>query len=152
MDNEAQRESIIRFFKNIELRAWTDAEKELDNLRQNFENTQWNKGYTKALEGLLLTFRNPDDKYIFLPKTITNGKNENVQSLRKEFADFAMNDLHGEYDRGYFKAMEEYLESLTIQKSLGPMKEPGEQTNTEKSTRLESTDADTGSTTPVPAE
>jgi hypothetical protein len=116
--NNLQKESVMRFFQNVESRAWTDAEKELDNIRQKSENIPWNKGYVKALEGLLLTFRNNDDKYIFLSKLLANPTLENLQTLKNEFAEFASNDLHGEYDRGYFKALEEYLESFTAQKRI----------------------------------
>src|SRR3989442_5172543 len=100
---------VNKFLEQVEARAWTDAEKELDIIRQKSENTQWSRGYVKALEGLLLTYRNDDDKYIYLPKALANRTEEDTKVLRKDFADFAANDLHGEYDRGYFKALEDYL-------------------------------------------
>jgi hypothetical protein len=116
--NTLQKEAVTRFFQNLEARAWTDAEKELDSIRQNIQNNPWNKGYVKALEGLLLTFRNPEDKYIFLPKILANPTENNIHNLKKEFDEFASNELHGEYDRGYFKALEEYLTSVTLDKSV----------------------------------
>ncbi len=108
---------VARFFQSVEARAWTDAEKELDNIRQKSENTPWSKGYVKALEGLLLTYRNNDDKYIYLPKALANRSEESVNGLRKEFGEFASNELHGEYDRGYFKALEDYLSLLVTIKT-----------------------------------
>ncbi len=108
---------VARFFQSVEARAWTDAEKELDNIRQKSENTPWSKGYVKALEGLLLTYRNNDDKYIYLPKALANRSEESVNSIRKEFGEFASNELHGEYDRGYFKALEDYLSLLATIKT-----------------------------------
>ncbi len=129
------RESVDRFFQDVESRAWTDAEKELDNIRQNSENTSWTKGYVKALEGLMLSFRSNDDKYIFLPKVLANRSEESIHGLKTEFGEFASNELHGEYDRGYFKALEEYLSSLTVQKPILVVKEAPEeklaQTNNE---------------------
>ena len=71
----------------------------------------------KALEGLLLTYRNNDDKYIYLPKALANRSEDSLNSLRKEFSEFASNELHGEYDRGYFKALEEYLSLLATFKT-----------------------------------
>lgn len=109
--------SVTRFFQSLEARAWTDAEKELDNIPQKSENAAWSKGYVKALEGLLLTYRNNDDKYIYLPRALANRSEESVNSLRKEFAEFASNELHGEYDRGYFKALEDYLSLLSTLKT-----------------------------------
>jgi hypothetical protein len=105
-----------RFFQNVDMRAWTDAEKELDTIRQKAENTAWCKGYVKALEGLLLTYKSNDDKYIYLPKALSNPTEESVNQLRGEFAEFASNEIHGEYDRGYFKALEDYLTLLSTEK------------------------------------
>ena len=106
-----------RFFQNVEERAWTDAEKELDGIRQKAENALWHKGYVKALEGLLLTYRTNDDKYIYLPKMLGTGGGESINQLRKEFGEFAANEIHGEYDRGYFKALEDYVTLLSSMKS-----------------------------------
>ena len=100
----------------MEARAWTDAEKELDVIRQKAENADWYKGYLKGLEGLLLTYRTNDDKYIYLPRALTNRTEESVNLLRKEFGEFASNEIHGEYDRGYFKALEDYVTLLSAVK------------------------------------
>ncbi len=129
-----------RFFQNIDLRAWTDAEKELDAIRQKAENTPWHKGYVKALEGLLLTYRSNDDKYIYLPKALSNRTEESVNELRKEFAEFSNNEIHGEYDRGYFKALEDYLALLSVQKQsppATPVAPPGSEKEVERSKKDE---------------
>jgi len=125
-DNSIPKESVARFFASVESRAWTDAEKELDGIRQDSQNTPWTKGYVKALEGLLLTYRNDDDKYIFLPKALANNSEETVKSLKKEFNEFASNELHGEYDRGYFRALEDYLSAITEGKSGRPLGVPSQ--------------------------
>lgn len=101
----------------MEGRAWTDAEKELDSIRQKAENALWYKGYVKALEGLLLTYRTNDDKYIYLPKMLGTRDEDSINQLRKEFGEFATNEIHGEYDRGYFKALEDYVTLLSSMKS-----------------------------------
>jgi len=115
--------SVNKFLQFVGERSWTDAEKELDIIRQKSENTQWSRGYVKALEGLLLTYRNDDDKYIYLPKALANRTEEDTKALRKDFADFAANDLHGEYDRGYFKALEDYLSLLGSLKTTQPLEQ-----------------------------
>lgn len=104
----------------MEARAWTDAEKELDGIRQKAENAAWYKGYVKALEGLLLTYRTNDDKYIYLPRILASRGEESISQLRKEFGEFAANEIHGEYDRGYFKALEDYVTLLSSMKSPAP--------------------------------
>ena len=95
---------VNKFLEHVEARAWTDAEKELDIIRQKSDNSQWSRGYVKALEGLMLTYRTNDDKYIFLPKVLASRTQDTISGLKKEFSEFAANELHGEYDRGYFKA------------------------------------------------
>ena len=102
------------------MRAWTDAEKELDTVRQKAENTAWYKGYVKALEGLLLTYRNNDDKYIYLPRALANRSEESINQLQKQFGEFASNEIHGEYDRGFFKALEDYVTLLSTLKTAPP--------------------------------
>lgn len=109
--------AVTKFFQSVEERAWTDAEKELDSIRQKVANTQWSRGYIKALEGLLLTYRSNDDKNLYLPKALTNRSGEGIDGLHKEFAEFSSDELHGEYDRGFFKALEEYLTVLKTQKN-----------------------------------
>jgi hypothetical protein len=103
---------VNKFLEHIEARAWTDAEKELDIIRQKSDNSQWSRGYVKALEGLMLTYRTNDDKYIFLPKVLASRTEDTINSLKREFSEFAANELHGEYDRGYFKALDDYFTLL----------------------------------------
>jgi hypothetical protein len=112
-DNPLPEDAINRFFQNVETRAWTDAEKELSIIREKVQDTAWFKGYVKALEGLLWTYRSNDDKYIYLPRALSNPLEESINQLRKNFGEFATNEIHGEYDRGYFKALEDYVSLLS---------------------------------------
>src|SRR5437879_12644443 len=111
---------VNRFLEHVEARAWTDAEKELDVIRQKSDNSQWSRGYVKALEGLMLTYRNNDDKYIFLPKVLANRTEDAIRNIKKEFSEFVANELHGEYDRGYFKALDDYFTLLASMKNQRP--------------------------------
>ena len=127
---------VNRFLEHVEARAWTDAEKELDIIRQKSDNSQWSRGYVKALEGLMLTYRNNDDKYIFLPKVLANRTEDTISNLKKEFSEFAANELHGEYDRGYFKALDDYFTLLGNMKNQRALveKPPPEQVTLDQST------------------
>lgn len=69
---------------------------------------------------MLLTYRTNDDKYIYLPRMLANRGEESINQLRKEFGEFAANEIHGEYDRGYFKALEDYVTLLSSMKSPAP--------------------------------
>lgn len=118
-------EAVNRFFRNVEGRAWTDAEKELETVRQKAQDTAWYKGYLKCLEGLLLTFRNDTDKYIYLPKALADRTEESTNQLKKQFSEFATSQVHGDYDKGYFKALEDYMTLLaTIKKPSPPVDTP----------------------------
>ena len=64
-----------------------------------------------------MTYRTNDDKYIYLPRILANRGEESINQLRKDFGDFATNEIHGEYDRGYFKALEDYVTLLSSMKS-----------------------------------
>jgi len=64
-----------------------------------------------------LTYRTNDDKYIYLPRMLGTRGEESINQLRKEFGEFAANEIHGEYDRGYFKALEDYVTLLSSMKS-----------------------------------
>ena len=133
---------VNKFLENVEARAWTDAEKELDIIRQKSDNSQWSRGYVKALEGLMLSYRNNDDKYIFLPKVLANRTEDAIRNIKKEFSEFVANELHGEYDRGYFKALDDYFTLLASMKNQRAPAEaaPPEQATLDKSTT--STDQD----------
>jgi hypothetical protein len=69
---------------------------------------------------LLLTYRTNDDKYIYLPRMLGTRGEESINQLRKEFGEFAANEIHGEYDRGYFKALEDYVTLLSSMKNPSP--------------------------------
>lgn len=114
-------EAVNRFFRSVEGRAWTDAEKELETVRQKAQDTAWYKGYVKGLEGLLLTFRNDTDKYIYLPKALADRSEQSTNQLRKQFSEFATSQVHGDYDRGYFKALEDYMTILASMKKPSPV-------------------------------
>jgi hypothetical protein len=62
------------------------------------------------LEGLLLTAKSTDDNYLYLSKVEKTPKN--LKTLRKEFGQQAKNTLHGDFDRGYFQALEAYVKVL----------------------------------------
>jgi hypothetical protein len=108
-----------RLFQALIERRNADAEKELDTIRATLPSTESAKGYLKALEGLLLTAKSNEDKYLYLSKIEKTPKN--LKNLRREFSQQAKNALHGDFDRGYFQALESYLRKL---ERAGPTAEP----------------------------
>ena len=94
---------IDKYLRLIVERKIADAEKELEDLRPKFGNTEWNRGYVKALEGLLMTRKANSDNYLFFAKKEFDKKS--LKALVKEFADKAESPLYGDYDRGYFSGL-----------------------------------------------
>ena len=99
-----------RYLKAVAERRLKDSEKELEHLKTTLGNSEWNKGYLKALEGLLLTLRSNDSRYLYLQKVELEDKT--VKRIREEFKRHSTNELHADYDRGYFTALTEYASVL----------------------------------------
>ncbi|MGA2460273.1 MAG: hypothetical protein ABSF82_02515 [Candidatus Bathyarchaeia archaeon] len=91
-------------------RRISDAEKELDAIRTTIPATETAKGYLKALEGLILTAKSTDDRYLYLSKI--DKTPTKLRTLRREFAEQGTNVLHADYDRGFFLALETYMRKL----------------------------------------
>jgi hypothetical protein len=94
---------IDKYLRLVVERKIGDAEKEIEELRPKFSNTEWNRGYVKALEGLLLTRKANDDNYLFFAKKDFDKKS--LKALMKEFANSAESPLYGDYDRGFFSGL-----------------------------------------------
>ncbi len=96
-------QGIDKYLRFIVERRIADAEKELEDLRLKIGNTEWNRGYMKALEGLLLTRKANSDNYLFFAKKEFDKKS--LKALMKEFMENAASPLYGDYDRGYFSGL-----------------------------------------------
>jgi len=102
--------NIDKFFQAVIDRRIADAEKELDSLRASTPVTEDTRGYLKACEGLLLTAKAGDDRYLYLSKI--EKTQTHLKKLRKEFAAEKAKDLHTEYDKGYFRLLESFMRKL----------------------------------------
>lgn len=94
---------VIRFFQLVTKRQFTEAERELQRLKEKIQKTEWNKGYYKALYGMLLARKANNDQYVFLSKLDLKNKEE-LKKYRREFLEHVKNRLHTDYDRGFFSA------------------------------------------------
>ena len=79
------RELVILFIKNLLERKFTDAERELQNIKQKrFPNKEYQLGYIKALEGFILSVRSGDERDFY--NRPNNGKTLDIYI--KEFKEF----------------------------------------------------------------
>jgi hypothetical protein len=99
---------VTRFFQLILNKQFAEAERELERLKQKMHKTEWNRGYFRALYGMLLIRRsNNSDSYAFFSKLDISDK-EALQNYRREFLNHVKNRLHGDFDRGFFSAWADF--------------------------------------------
>ncbi|MEM2917687.1 MAG: hypothetical protein QXN63_04965 [Candidatus Bathyarchaeia archaeon] len=99
---------VTRFFQLILNKQFAEAERELERLKQKMQKTEWNRGYFRALYGMLLVRRsNNSDSYAFFSKLNLTDK-EALQGYRREFLNHLKNRLHGDFDRGFFAAWADF--------------------------------------------
>jgi len=129
---------ITVYFQLITKRSLTDAERILEDLKQKPPSSEWNKGYMSALDGMLIAARSNDDQYAFLSKI--NFDPQKIEELKNEFINHSKNQLHDDFDRGFFSAWADYMRLLTKWKPPGNVMKsqtPAETTSSTESGELE---------------
>jgi hypothetical protein len=103
---------VTRFFQLLVSRRFAEAERELERIKQKMHKTEWNRGYFRALCGMLIARKSNNDNYAFLSKLDFNDKNV-LQNYRKEFQGHVKSKLHGDFDRGFFSAWTKFMRVLS---------------------------------------
>jgi len=103
---------VTRFFQLLVNRQFTEAERELERLKQKMQKTEWNRGYFRALYGMFLSRKANGDSYTFLSRLDLDDKSA-LHSYRREFLDHVRNRLHGDFDRGFFSAWADCMRVLS---------------------------------------
>ncbi len=101
---------VTRYFQLVIARQFTEAERELEKLKQKMQKTEWNRGYFRALYGMYLS-RKTNDAYAFFSKMDFSDK-PSIHAYRREFLDHTRNGLHGDFDRGYFSAWADCMRTM----------------------------------------
>ncbi len=94
---------VTRFFQLLVNRQFTEAERELERIKQKMQKTEWNRGFFRALFGMYLSRKTNGDAYSLFSKLDLSDK-ASLHSYRREFLDHVKNRLHGDFDRGFFSA------------------------------------------------
>jgi len=102
---------VTRYFQLLVSRQFTEAERELERLKQKMQKTEWNRGYFRALYGMYLSRRNNGGEYSLFSKLDFSDKVA-LHEYRREFLEHVRNGLHGEFDRGYFSAWADCMRVL----------------------------------------
>jgi hypothetical protein len=103
---------VTRFFQLLVNRQFTEAERELERLKQKMQKTEWNRGYFRALYGMFLSRKANGDPYAFFSKVDLNDKPA-LHGYRREFLDHVRNRFHGDFDRGFFSAWADCMRVLS---------------------------------------
>jgi hypothetical protein len=103
---------ITRFFQLLVNRQFTEAERELERLKQKMHKTEWNRGYFRALYGMFLSRKTNGDAYAFFPKLDLNDK-ASLHNYRREFLGHVGSKTHGDFDRGFFSAWADCMRVLS---------------------------------------
>jgi hypothetical protein len=108
MASKKARDDVIAFFDNIEERRFTDASRTLQSImKKSFGDAEFKEGYTKALEGLLLSARTGDERD-FLNRAPFDAKT--MKRYQKEFRDFVKDGVHSPFDIGFFLAWSDLVQ------------------------------------------
>jgi hypothetical protein len=129
---------VTRYFQLIVSRQFTEAERELERVKQKMQRTEWNRGYFRALYGMYLSRKNNADDYAFFNKVDLSDKVA-LNDYRKEFLLHMGNGLHGDFDRGYFSAWADCMRIISRMNIAAPEK-PAEAEGKQKS--IETTRSD----------
>ncbi len=103
---------VTRYFQLVVSRQFTEAERELERLKQKMQKTEWNRGYFRALYGMYLSRKSNNDNYALFSKIDLTDKVA-LHEYKREFLDHTKNGLHGDFDRGYFSAWADCMRILS---------------------------------------
>ena len=104
------------FFHLLIQEKRTAAKKVLERIKEKSVLSPWRKGYITALEGMALVPEGSEDRSIL----INHIQLERIGELRKVFLQHSKNELLPDFDKGFFSAWVDYLQTLKplIQASL----------------------------------
>ncbi len=104
---------VSRYFQLLVNRQFAEAERELERIKQKMHKTEWNRGYFRALYGMLRARRaNNNGSYAFFSRLDFSDKAD-LQAYRREFLGHVKNRLHGDFDRGFFSAWADCMRVLS---------------------------------------
>lgn len=110
---------VTRFFQLVVDRHFAEANRELKKIQEKMHKSEWNRGYIRALRGMLIEEKSSSGKYAFLSELDFNDK-QALEEYRREFQTHVKSQVHEDFDRGYFSAWAEcmrVLSKLAVNKS-----------------------------------
>lgn len=124
---------VARFFQLLINRRFAEAERELERIKLKMHKTEWNRGYFRALYGMMIAWKSNNDKYTFLSKLDLNDRKA-LQNYRKEFRDHVKSKLDEDFDRGFFAAWANCMRILSKLTANNPASKSSMREEAESST------------------
>jgi hypothetical protein len=104
---------VTRYFQLLVNRQFTEAERELERLKQRIHKTEWNRGYFRALYGMLLARRSNNNGASAFFSQLDFSDAAALHSYKREFLAHVKSRLHGDFDRGFFSAWTDCMRVLS---------------------------------------
>ena len=103
---QVKKESLVdKFFNLVVQEKKKAANVILDKIKQKSEQSLWRKGYITALEGMAMLIGTKNDQHVYINKI----KVERSDEIRKVFLKHSNNELHSDFDKGFFFAWVQYM-------------------------------------------
>jgi len=102
---------ITRLFQLVSERKFAEAERTLERITAKMGKggrKEFDRGYLKALGGIILTSRSGSDTYEFFGNLDLNDVGA-LRRYRKDFLNNVKSRFHADWDRGYFSALADYM-------------------------------------------
>jgi hypothetical protein len=102
------RESVVLFLNNLHERRFTDAERELEKIKEGkFPEEEYLEGYINALEGLIVSVRSGDERDFYNRINMTD---KLLNEYIREFKSLRKQPIRTQFDQGYFSAWTDILQ------------------------------------------
>ncbi|MDQ1280087.1 MAG: hypothetical protein QG670_1349 [Thermoproteota archaeon] len=108
--------SIANYLQHLNQRDFADAERELETIGKEMKTTPWHKGYCNALEGMFISLKSNDSRYLYISRVNLDNEKK-LDELQRQFARMSKSSLQEDFDRGFFAAWVEYLKILRSSRS-----------------------------------
>jgi len=118
---------ITRLFQLVSERKFAEAERTLERITARMEKSdekEFNKGYLRALDGIILTSRSGSETDEFFGNLDLNDIGA-LKRYHKDFLQNAKSRFHADYDRGYFSALADYMRVVLKTARSSPKAESG---------------------------
>jgi hypothetical protein len=101
---------VGEYFRLLLKREIAPAERLLERLENNLEDSDLEKGYLTALKGILVSVRTKSSSDSLAYQVI--GDRKRASSMIKDLKKRAKNRWESDFDKGYFAAWKDYLKVI----------------------------------------